>query len=102
YPDIGLQHTSLLAGQPTGAGHTVVYMIVLRSDVAEGRTTAESVREYELCTLRQDRWIIEKLSSRYGAEAVPLSLSLQTHTSADRPSIEFRRALAETVRSQAV
>lgn len=101
YPDIGLQHTSLLAGQPAREGHTVVYMIVLRSDVAEGRTTADSVREYELRTLREDRWIIEKLSSRYGADAVPLSLPRQTHTAADRQSIEFRRALAETVQGHA-
>jgi phenylpropionate dioxygenase-like ring-hydroxylating dioxygenase large terminal subunit len=83
--------------QPLDANTTRLYCFDLRNDIADGRTTADEAREFQLAVAAEDRALLERLADK----SIPLDTQREVHTRADRITLEMRRIMADLVRAVA-
>lgn len=88
YEATGVQNVVFITSQPENESTTTIYTSLLGDDFADD---PESARKYEERILVEDQWMLE----RYRTYRLPLDLSAQLHTKADRMTVEFRRVLTE-------
>lgn len=79
--------------QPVDADITRVYCIELDTDSAGSPETARAALDFQLAVAAEDRTLLEQLRRK----AVPLRPGHETHTRADRITVELRRVLADLV-----
>ena len=77
--------------QPVDVDNTSVYLVMLAENIADGRMTAEDHIAFQTEVGREDRELLERLPIK----AVPLDLSIECHTRADKITVELRRLLAD-------
>lgn len=87
--------TILFFHQPVDRDTTKLYCFDLRNDIADGRTTAEETIAFQVAVAEEDRELLEKLRTT----AMPLDLTAEVHTRADRITVEMRRILNDVVTS---
>lgn len=93
YPAENVVLTILFFHQPVDAVTTKLYAFDLRNDIADGRTTVEDTVAFQLAVATEDKVLLEQMVSK----AVPLDLSAEVHTRADKITLEMRRVLADFV-----
>lgn len=98
YPAENVVLTILFFHQPVDATTTKLYAFDLRNDILDGRTTVEDTVAFQLAVAGEDKVLMERMVSK----AVPLDLSAEVHTRADRITLEMRRALADFVAAAGV
>ncbi len=77
--------------QPIDVGHSALYSLALAENIADGRMTAADHIAFQSEVGREDRELLERLATK----AVPLEVGVETHTRADRITVELRRLLAD-------
>jgi len=77
--------------QPVDVDTTGIYLFILAENIADGRMTAEDQITFQQAVGAEDRQLLEQLVIK----AVPLDLSIECHTRADRITVELRRLLAD-------
>lgn len=77
--------------QPVDAETTGLYCLILAENIADGRMTAEEQVEFQFRVGAEDRAMLEQLT----AKGLPLDPGVETHTRADRSTVELRRLLAD-------
>jgi hypothetical protein len=83
----------VLVVRPVGPEGCVLYTVVLRSGQASEAEMADALA-YELTILGEDL----ALQERFADLVLPLDLTTEVHTRADRVTVELRRVLADLVR----
>jgi phenylpropionate dioxygenase-like ring-hydroxylating dioxygenase large terminal subunit len=91
--DAGRTNVIVLVVRPVGAEGCVLYTVVLRSGHASEAEMADALA-YELTILGEDL----ALQERFPDLVLPLDLTTEVHTRADRVTVELRRILADLVR----
>ncbi|MEP1124285.1 MAG: hypothetical protein ABJH68_10390 [Ilumatobacter sp.] len=81
--------TTLFAHQPVDGDTTVLWVVLWRDDIVDGRATVEGAIAFQQLVAEEDRRIVEALDSN----AIALDLTVEVHTLADRPTVELRRLL---------
>jgi len=77
--------------QPVDVDHTAIYLLMLAENIADGRMKAEEHVAFQTAVGAEDRQLLEQLAIK----AVPLDLSIECHTRADKITVELRRLLAD-------
>ncbi|MEM7092415.1 MAG: Rieske 2Fe-2S domain-containing protein [Actinomycetota bacterium] len=77
--------------QPIDAECTGLYCVILAENIADGRMTAAEQIDFQFRVAAEDRDMLERLPST----AVPLHPGVETHTRADRSTVEYRRLLTD-------
>ncbi len=77
--------------QPVDADTTRLFLLILAENIADGRMTAQEYLDFQLEVGREDRELLEQLVLK----AVPIDPGIETHTRADRITVELRRVLAD-------
>jgi phenylpropionate dioxygenase-like ring-hydroxylating dioxygenase large terminal subunit len=90
YPD-GVRHVMLKACTPVDDAATRQLQVVLRSDGEDERPAAD-ILAFDAQVWAEDKAVLERAHPDY-----PLELTAQVHTRIDRPTIEYRRLLADIV-----
>ena len=85
--------TILFFHQPVDATTTRLYCYDLRNDIADGRTSADDARSFQLAVAAEDQALVERLVDK----SIPLDLQREVHTRADRVTVEMRRILGDLV-----
>ena len=85
--------TILFFHQPVDATTTRLYCFDLRNDIADGRTSADDARSFQLAVAAEDQALVERLVDK----SIPLDLQAEVHTRADRITVEMRRILGDLV-----
>ncbi len=85
--------TILFFHQPVDDKTTKLYCFDLRNDIADGRTTAADTIAFQVAVAEEDRRLLERLPHT----TLPLDLTAECHTRADRITVEMRRILAAFV-----
>ena len=85
--------TILFFHQPVDATTTRLYCYDLRNDIADGRTTADDARDFQLAVAAEDRALLERMRDK----SIPLDPQREVHTRADRITLEMRRVMADFV-----
>jgi vanillate O-demethylase monooxygenase subunit len=93
YPAENVVLTILFFHQPVDAVTTKLYCFDLRTDIADGRTTAEATVAFQMAVAEEDRRLLERLVSK----STPLDPTAEVHTRADRITLEMRRVLADLI-----
>jgi phenylpropionate dioxygenase-like ring-hydroxylating dioxygenase large terminal subunit len=93
YEADGFTLVILFFHQPVDAETTKLYCFDLRDDIADGRFTAEDARDFQMAVAEEDRTLLERMRSK----AVPLDLTVEVHTRADKITVEMRRVLLDLV-----
>ena len=75
--------------QPVDAHSTTLYCIALAENIADGRMQPEDHIAFQAEVAREDRTLLEQLV----VKAVPLDPGVETHTRADKSTVELRRML---------
>lgn len=75
--------------QPVDREHTTLYCLVLAENIADGRMQPEDHIAFQTEVGREDRALLEQLA----VKAIPLDPGVETHTRADRITVELRRLL---------
>lgn len=88
YVDAGGTNLIVFAVQPERDGHCRVYTTIYRNDIAA--EAMDDAVKFEERVLAEDLVIQSRLPS-----ALPLDLTVEVHTKADRVTIELRRVLSE-------
>lgn len=83
--------------QPIDVGTTRLYCIALDSTVAADPAASEATIALQIAVGTEDRNLLERLVRK----AVPLTAGAETHTRADRITVELRRVLADLVKATA-
>jgi phenylpropionate dioxygenase-like ring-hydroxylating dioxygenase large terminal subunit len=83
--------TILFFHQPVDEHTTKLYCFDLRNDIADGRTTAAETIAFQVAVAEEDRRLLERLPHK----SMPLDLTAECHTRADRITVEMRRILAD-------
>jgi vanillate O-demethylase monooxygenase subunit len=91
YPDEGTTIVLLFFHQPVDASTTHLYALELADNVADGRVAAEDAIGFQMTVAKEDRELLELME----VKAVPLDLTVEHHTRADRITMELRRMLAD-------
>jgi phenylpropionate dioxygenase-like ring-hydroxylating dioxygenase large terminal subunit len=94
YPD-GLQHLMIKACTPVDDDRTVQFQTVLRNDAEAARPSADIVK-FDAQVWDEDRAVLEPAA----VNGYPLDLTKQVHLRFDRPTIEYRRMLADVITQQ--
>jgi phenylpropionate dioxygenase-like ring-hydroxylating dioxygenase large terminal subunit len=97
YPADGFTLVILFFHQPVDEQTTKLYCFDLRDDIADGRATAEETEKFQMAVAEEDRALLEQLRIKY----VPLDLTAEVHTRADRITVEMRRVLLDFVEAAA-
>lgn len=79
--------------QPVSADRTKLYIMDFSTSRANGVGDVQQAIDFQLQVGAEDRIILEQLPST----AMPLSPGIETHTKADRITVEYRRVLADLV-----
>jgi len=77
--------------QPVDAETTKLFSLILAENIANGQMTAQQHLEFQSEVGREDRELLEQLV----VKAVPIDPGIETHTRADRSTVELRRILAD-------
>lgn len=77
--------------QPVDVANTTIYLVMMAENIADGRMTPEDHIAFQTEVGREDRELLERLP----VKAVPLDLSVECHTRADKITVELRRLLAD-------
>jgi phenylpropionate dioxygenase-like ring-hydroxylating dioxygenase large terminal subunit len=85
--------TILFFHHPVDEHTTKLYCFDLRNDIADGRTTAADTIAFQVAVAEEDRRLLERLPHK----SMPLDLTAECHTRADRITVEMRRIMAEFV-----
>jgi phenylpropionate dioxygenase-like ring-hydroxylating dioxygenase large terminal subunit len=93
YLDTGIVMVSTFFHQPVDENTTKLWTWNLRSDIADGRATAADAVAFQAAVGAEDRLMLERLK----VKAIPLDLTIEMHTNADRATVELRRLLHELV-----
>ena len=91
YPD-GLEHLMIKACTPVDDRTTTQFQTVLRND-SEGDRPAGDIIAFDAQVWDEDRAVLEPAADN----GYPLDLTEQVHLRFDRPTIEYRRLLADLV-----
>ena len=83
--------TILFFHQPVDEHTTKLYCFDLRNDIADGRTTVEETVAFQVAVAEEDRALLERLPTT----AMPIDLTAEVHTRADRITVELRRILSD-------
>ena len=67
--------------------------IAARQNTADGRTSADDARSFQLAVAAEDQALVERLVDK----SIPLDLQREVHTRADRVTVEMRRILGDLV-----
>jgi phenylpropionate dioxygenase-like ring-hydroxylating dioxygenase large terminal subunit len=89
--------TILFFHQPIDATTTRLYCYDLRNDIADGRTTADDARRFQLAVAMEDKALLERMTDK----SIPLDPQQEVHTKADRITLEMRRIMADLVSAAA-
>ena len=92
YPVAGVENTIVAWAVPETEDTTVLHQVLLRNDI-DSPEAAQRFVDYELRVLAEDLRILEHLPDRL----LPLHLPAQSHTRADRITVELRRILRDVV-----
>ena len=92
YPLASVENTIVAWAVPETAASTVLHQVLLRNDI-DSPEAAQSSVDYELRVLAEDLAVLEHLPDR----DLPLHLPSQSHTRADRITVELRRLLRDAV-----
>ncbi len=93
YVEAGGTNVIVFLVQPADRDHCVLWTRVIRDDLGGDPARLADAVEFERAVLEEDLVIQE----RYLERDLPLDLTTEVHTVADRPTIELRRALAAFV-----
>jgi len=94
YPNRNLTTVLFQVLQPETVDSTRAFGYMIRNDMAElGVTEIEAPPDFEDEISAEDRLLLEQFSTR----AMPLDLTAELHTKADRHTVEMRRILSELV-----
>jgi phenylpropionate dioxygenase-like ring-hydroxylating dioxygenase large terminal subunit len=93
YLDTGIVMVSTFFHQPVDENTTRLWTWTLRSDIADGHATAADAIDFQAAVGAEDRLMLERLK----VKAIPLDLTAEMHTSADRATVELRRLLRDLV-----
>jgi vanillate O-demethylase monooxygenase subunit len=77
--------------QPIDVDNTAVYLLMLAENMADGRMTPDEHIAFQTAVGTEDRDLLEQLV----VKAVPLDLTAECHTRADKITVELRRVLAD-------
>ena len=77
--------------QPVDVDTTAIYLLMLAENIADGRMKPEEHVAFQMAVGTEDRQLLEQLV----VKAVPLDLSMECHTRADKITVELRRLLSE-------
>ncbi len=77
--------------QPIDVDTTAVYLIMLAENIADGRMTPEDHIAFQMAVGKEDRDLLEQLV----VKGVPLDLTVECHTRADKTTLELRRLLRD-------
>lgn len=77
--------------QPVDAHHTTMYSFALAENIADGRQTPADHIAFQSEVAREDRELLERLAIK----GIPLRPGVETHTKADKITVELRRMLAD-------
>lgn len=77
--------------QPLDVETTRLYCLILAENIADGRMTAQQQIDFQFEVAREDRTLLEKIA----VKGLPLDPGIETHTRADRTTVELRRLLAD-------
>jgi vanillate O-demethylase monooxygenase subunit len=95
YPADATTIVLLFFAQPVDATTTRLYTIELADNVADGRVDAAAAGAFQLAVAQEDRELLERMEGK----AVPLDLTVERHTRADRGTVELRRLLRDLARA---
>jgi vanillate O-demethylase monooxygenase subunit len=85
--------TILFFHQPVDATTTKLYCFDLRNDILDGRSTIEDSVAFQMAVAKEDKDLLERIRDK----SIPLDLTAEVHTRADRITVEFRRVLNDLV-----
>jgi vanillate O-demethylase monooxygenase subunit len=91
--DAGNTDVIALFVQPVDADSSVLHIFILRKGDRTGPAEMDAFVKYELAITEEDLVIQE----RYRDRSLPLDLTTEVHTKADRMTVELRRILADLV-----
>ncbi len=77
--------------QPIDDDNTGLFVLILAENIADGRMTAEDQIAFQVAVGSEDRAMLERLR----VKAIPLDPGFETHTRADRTTVELRRLLSD-------
>lgn len=77
--------------QPVDVDNTTLYCFALAENIADGRMQPEDHIAFQAEVGREDRQLLEQLQRK----GVPLDAGAETHTRADKSTLQLRRLLAE-------
>jgi len=77
--------------QPVDRDTTGLYLLLFAENIADGRMTAAEQAAFQLKVGSEDKELLEQLV----VKAVPLDLTMECHTRADKITVELRRLLAD-------
>jgi vanillate O-demethylase monooxygenase subunit len=98
YPGERTTIVLLFFHQPVDARTTRLFGLELADNVADGRLTAEDAVAFQMAVAKEDRDLLELMELK----SIPLDLTVEHHTRADRITVELRRLLADVVAAAAV
>lgn len=101
YPQEGSVLTISFCHQPVSAGLTRLFCTDYRNDIADEPSSIGEAAAFQLAVAEEDRALLER--NRH--KGVPLDLTAELHTRADRITVEMRRvlgALSAAVSGEAV
>jgi phenylpropionate dioxygenase-like ring-hydroxylating dioxygenase large terminal subunit len=90
YLDDDATITTAFLHQPVDADTTTLWAINWRDDIVDGRCTPAETTAFQELVGTEDRAMLETLRH----DGLPLDLTAEVHTVADRPTVELRRLLA--------
>lgn len=77
--------------QPVDLDHTTLYCVALAENIADGRQQPDDHIAFQAEVGREDKELLEQLV----VKGVPLEPGVETHTKADKITVELRRLLAD-------
>jgi phenylpropionate dioxygenase-like ring-hydroxylating dioxygenase large terminal subunit len=95
HPEDDVVLTSVFLHQPGWEDRTRLWCINFRTDIADGRCTAEEATALHRRVNDEDRRMLE----RYPHKELPLDLREEVHVRTDRIAVELRRNLSRLVRA---
>ncbi len=77
--------------QPVDIDNTTMYCVALAENIADGRQQPEDHIAFQAEVGREDKELLEQLA----VKGIPLEPGVETHTKADKITVELRRLLAD-------
>ena len=80
-----------MTSSPIDATTTGLYCLILAENIASGAMTAQEQIDFQFRVAGEDRDMLERMARK----AIPLHPGVETHTRADRSTVELRRLLSQ-------